>query len=164
MPWRPIISLLHINIHSLDIQGNPLLSIAGSGATFISQSNSQHSQTHPAFQEPQNGACYQSSDAPVLRRVEAQMRIRRKLDEACGHPGSVYGIDNVAQVATSILSIVEVFSLSGTPFCLSESLKYLFIFFLGSICICFQFVLDGPSHECACYGIYHPHIIPIPLR
>ncbi|KAF5318131.1 hypothetical protein D9619_012191 [Psilocybe cf. subviscida] len=35
------------------------------------------------------------------------MRIRRKLDEACACPGSIFGIDVVAQLATDILSLIE---------------------------------------------------------
>lgn len=44
----------------------------------------------------------------IDRRVETQSRIRCKLDEACGHPGSIYGINIIAQVATDILSVIEV--------------------------------------------------------
>lgn len=108
MPWRPFLSLVHININSLTIQGNnPLLNITGDRGSHVCQSNSQHWQPYSTLQAPGHGTCDQASVALVSRRVEAQTRVRRKLEEARNYPGSVYDIDNVAQVATNILSLVE---------------------------------------------------------
>lgn len=140
MPWRPVLSLLNINVNSLDIQGNPLLNITGNGGSYISQSNSQNSQSYPAHRVPGYSAYHRSSAAPASRRVEAQMRIQRKLDEACGRPGSIYGIDNVAQVAADILTLIEVFISSIPRFKLLESL--IIDIDQGSVPINFQLASD----------------------
>lgn len=108
MPQRPSISLVQINIDNLDIQGNnPLLHVAGNGGSHISQSNTQNWHPYNISRTPRHGTCHQASATTASRRVEAQMRVRRKLDEARNHPGSIYDIDRVAQVATDILSLVE---------------------------------------------------------
>lgn len=115
MPLRPVFSLLHINVHNMDVRGNHLLSVTGNGGSHISQANSQQSQSLPVLRA--TGHSSYSHNFNILaafksleRRVEAQTRIRRKIDEACRHPGSIFGIDAVAQLATDILSLIEVWA------------------------------------------------------
>lgn len=108
MPLRLAFSLLNIN--NMDIQGNPQLHITGNGGSYTLQiNNSAHAQATPACRPVHHNADVQPFSTSVIdRRVETQLRIRRKLDEACGRPGSVYGIDIVAQIAKDILSVIEV--------------------------------------------------------
>ena len=158
MPCRLALSLLHININSMDIQGNPLLNITGNGGTYISQANdSDRVQATPTSRTSgQNTYFHPFSTHFTDRCVETQARIRRKLDEACRRPGAVYGIDVVAQVATDILAVIEVYihsiSRSLVP---SEPLKYLTTHpHSGKSPFRIQYFSSKPCHECACYCVY----------
>lgn len=115
MPWRLALSLLQINVNSVGIQGNPLLNVNGNGGTYIFQANSNgQSEPYPVSRAPGHDTDSRPIHLDVHaldRRVEAQPRIRRKLDEACRYLGSIYGVDIAAQVATDILSVIEVYML-----------------------------------------------------
>lgn len=154
MPCQLAFSLLHININSMDIQGNPLLNITGNGGTYISQTNHSgrvRASGHNTYFHP---FTTQSTD----RCVETQSRIRRKLDEACRRPAAVYGIDIVAQVATDILALIEVCIPSLLPS--SESLKYLATHsHSGKSLFHIQYSSSKPCHKCACYCVYCLNIL-----
>lgn len=111
MPLRPNFSFLQINILNVNIQGDPLLSVTRDGENHIFRNNHQQSSLWPIHRAPGYDS-YSSSAHNICeateRSVEVQTRIRHKLDEACANPGSIFGIDVVAQLATNILSLVEV--------------------------------------------------------
>lgn len=106
MPLPPV-SIVHINIHRGNFQANTVL---GSGRRgHVTQWNSIYhptpvTETHTHAPHPK--LCV---PAAVRRRVEAQPRIRRTLEEVSARPEyALSRIGRVASMATGILAMVEV--------------------------------------------------------
>ncbi|KAF5318147.1 hypothetical protein D9619_012284 [Psilocybe cf. subviscida] len=103
----PIVFFIYINIHSLDLQANTVLSSGRRGR--VTQRNTIHHRvpvTDTHSNAPSN-TTPQSSSA-IERRVEAQPRIRRKLKEVSAQPRDTLSrMSLVALLATEILSVVE---------------------------------------------------------
>ena len=111
MSSRRSFSCLQINILNVSMGGNSLQSETEDEGSHISPANHQQPLLWSIYQTSGHSSYFSGANTghePIERRVEAQTRIRRKLDEACANAGSIFGIDIVAQLAMDILSLVEV--------------------------------------------------------
>lgn len=100
------LSLVRINIHNTNIRGSSQLNY-GHGDQNTQANGDTSTQLHPRCST-------QTNDRHMMghvteRRVEAQRKIRRKLDEVSTMgPEAILGIDVVALRAMEIMSIVDV--------------------------------------------------------